>query len=107
MLTRSQIHDRLTDIGGEIKAAAEALDQADAAHKEQVRLAQIAFDGRAKAAERLDALIGERAGLAEDYVKRAMELGEPASVPAPIEVVWRVENGHGHGYVGDTCAQPD
>lgn len=81
-LTLTQITNRSGDLSGEIKAATTALNDCEAAEREQTRLASIASQATERARARLDELKAERADLAEQAREAILAKGEP---PPPAD----------------------
>ena len=89
-LTRSQMHDRVSSISGEIKAAREAQSECKRALEDQERLVTIAVQAVVRADARVDELLAERAELAQDMAKAILQVGEApvadeAAISVPIE----------------------
>lgn len=74
MLTRNQIHDRLTSITGEIKAQRSILGESHKAAQEQANLADIAAQAVTKNEQRLEALLQEARALAKQYAEAVDEI---------------------------------
>lgn len=75
-LTRNQIHERITDIAGQIKAQRAIVAEAEKQAEEQARLADIAAQAVTRATERLGTLLTERADLTQAYADAASKAGE-------------------------------
>jgi hypothetical protein len=84
------MHDRVSSISGEIKAAREAQSECKRALEDQERLVTIAVQAVVRADARVDELLAERAELAQDMAKAILQVGEApvadeAAISVPIE----------------------
>lgn len=84
-LTKNQIHERIGDLAGLIKAAESEEHTANQRRTEQQRLLDIAEEGAARAADRLHALLSERANLVEAYAAAVLGVLDRGALPAEDE----------------------
>lgn len=82
-LTKNQIHDRIGDLAGMIKAAESEASAADQRRTDQQRLLDIAEEGVARATDRLHALLSERAELVAAYAAAVLGVPQGAIEGAP------------------------